>query len=105
MQEGEAADIVCESVGSRPEVDLLWSHRKEGGSFIDITNDATEVDSVNPGDDARSDAVSTLKYTARRDFNGGELRCLTPERDLVAEMNDFAILKVLCKFGKIPVFR
>ncbi|XP_072048470.1 uncharacterized protein [Amphiura filiformis] len=73
--EGESSDIVCTSIGSRPETDIWWYHRIKGGNFTRITNGVSQNATTNPDDTARFDTISTLQYINSKEFNGGELKC------------------------------
>ena len=97
VQDGVPSEIVCTAVGSRPEVDILWYQGTGADANQPITEGITKDVTSNPDDDARSDTVSTLQYTASKDYNGGTLRCVTYGQAVAGSEEDTASLNVLCK--------
>ena len=95
---GTPSDIVCTSLGARPAVTIEWYHRiGTDGTETQITSGVVEEITEN-GD--TSDTVSTLTYDISKEYNGGQLRCVTTGQQVAQSREDIAVLNIQCKCKK-----
>ncbi len=100
---GTPSDIVCTALGARPEVTIEWYHRiGTDGTETQITSGVAEEITEN-GD--TSDTVSTLTYDISKEYNGGQLRCVTTGQQVAPNREDIATLNVQCKCKKFFPFK
>ena len=91
---GTQSVIVCTALGARPAVSIEWYHRIGTGTETQITSAAAEEITEN-GD--TSDTVSTLSYDISREYNGGQIKCVTSGQQVAERREDTAVLNVQCE--------
>ncbi|XP_072048891.1 cell adhesion molecule 1-like [Amphiura filiformis] len=92
--EGDTSAIVCTGIGYRPVVTIEWYHTKSGGQESQITDGVTQTEDPNAGDSDLFDVVSTLQYIADKEYNGGELECITTGQSAAPSQENISSLNV-----------
>ncbi|XP_072049831.1 cell adhesion molecule 2-like [Amphiura filiformis] len=93
--DGDSSDIVCTSIGSRPDIDIWWYHRmKEDDDFTRITKGVSQHSTINVNNTLRFDTVSTLRYIASKQFDGGVLKCEVIGLQMTEKVDAMAYLDV-----------
>ncbi|XP_072049868.1 cell adhesion molecule 2-like isoform X2 [Amphiura filiformis] len=108
LTEGQLIEITCTVTRSRPAVDIWWYHRTQHGSEIRIISGVSQSNTSNG--DGTFDTVSNLQYNASKEYNKGQLRCVTTGQEVAASKEDVVTLNiqyhpnVLVKYDDSTIF-
>ncbi len=94
---------MCEAIGTRPAVDLLWYHKGLADSkYVQIKDGIIQLQKQNAKNVDLYDTTSTLSnYVMSRDYHQGEIMCQVVGQQAIPSSKDIINIEVLCKYGWI----
>ncbi|XP_072049866.1 uncharacterized protein [Amphiura filiformis] len=108
ITDGQSSDVTCTATRAKPAVDIWWYHRTQHGSEYRIITGVSQSNTSNG--DGTFDTVSILQYIAIKEYNKGQLRCVTTGQDVAPSKEDVVTLNiqyhpnVLAKYEDSTVF-